>query len=202
MRIKMKNKRWIWIGIILSLLGIVTGASIVTFIVTYSVPSQVSHTLAYGSVNGTCSSTVFWFVENDATLNGNQMQLNTTDAGGNNICQNNTISALQVQNNGNVRINVTLELNQSALTGVITSAGINSSSYEGYCSGAATAAPSNTTCKNITHSAPAFLAVSVGPGGNQSVWIWANFINANLGNGTNNSATNARIISTNSTSTN
>lgn len=190
-------KRELLIFLLLS--SLVFGASIVTFIITYSVPTQISHTLAYGSVNGTCSSTVFWFIENDATLNGNQMQINASDAS-RNPCQNNTVPGLYVVNNGNARINATIELNESALTGVITSTGINSSSYEGYCSGLPGTAPSNTTCKNITNGFPVQAVFNLGPGGNQSIWIWANFINANLGNGTNNSATNARIASTNSSS--
>ncbi len=175
--------------------------AIVTFRITYSIPSAISHTLSYGSVTGTCSSTIFYFIENDTVTDGTQREINVTDASTNN-CQNSTVGGLKINNNGNANINVTMEINQSEPTGVMTIAGFNASSYQGAgCTRTPPQGPTNTTCVNITHSAPSTIAINLGIGGNQTVWVWADFVSADLGAGVGNAATTLRQAATNSTQT-
>ena len=75
---------------------------------TWVVPSNVSHTLAYGAA---CSSSEFYFVEDTCTFdsdvdgNGAKCLPQTTSAGGT-ACQSVTVAGITVTNNGNVAVNI------------------------------------------------------------------------------------------------
>ena len=200
----MTNKRFFIVSSLLLLLVGVASAGIVNFDITFSIPSFLSHTLSYGSVTGTCSSTDFYFVENDTAIDGVQYQINASDSAIR-ICQNDATSALRVNNNGNVRINVTMELNQTTPTGTFLVASNDSQGYRNPttssgCTLSATAAPVNGNCHNITNSA-AIIVANLAAQGNQSIWIHTNYFNANLGTGVGVAATIPRRASTNSTQT-
>lgn len=82
---------------------------------TWVVPSNKSHSIAYG---GACSATSFFFVESDANFdsdvdgNGAMIAPNSFNQGGaSTLCQTNGIAGITVTNNGNVAINIDANVN-------------------------------------------------------------------------------------------
>ena len=107
----MGKKFFLWLGIFLLFLPVlyVLAPSTNNTTMTWIVPSNKSHTLAYG---GSCSATAFFFHENegldDPDSDGN-WQRNVpksgravTDAN----CQSSTVAGITVTNNGNLTIDV------------------------------------------------------------------------------------------------
>lgn len=104
----MKNGQF---GILFFLLVVfsvsVFAATTNTTTMTWVVPANKSHTIAYG---GSCSASNFFFVESngeDSDTDGNSAKiLPYTAAAAGTACQSNTVAGMTITNNGNVTINI------------------------------------------------------------------------------------------------
>lgn len=162
-----------------------------TFTVTFSIPSSISHSLSYGTVDGTCTNSVFYFRESDGTIDGSQTHINASDASGQ-ACQNGTVSALTVTNGGNANINVS-ELYNATVTGVDVYVSQSGANMESVCADDPVA-----DCVTLSTS-PATVATDVAASSSVDLWHWANFSNADLGAGPGNSTSAERLFTTNAT---
>jgi len=139
-----------------------------TITVTFVIPTSVSHTVYYGD---SCSSSLFYFIDEDGTYDGNMDKINvSSDATENqNWCQNTTTSGMKLDNTGNNEVNFTAKW-ASDLEGIDLVAGINWSSYGGLCDGIPGYAAGS--CTNITDTYTT-IANNSGAGTNTSIWWWA-----------------------------
>lgn len=119
---------WI-IGLVLVLLAPVAMAAVTnTTTMSWVVPSNKSHTVAYG---GSCSSSAFYFIESnspavggDPDIDGNGSKvLPYNAASGGTACQSASVAGMTVTNNGNVTINIDANF-QTGLSGNDQNVGI------------------------------------------------------------------------------
>ncbi|MDO8537584.1 MAG: hypothetical protein Q7S21_01745 [archaeon] len=91
-------------------------ANTITSTMSWVVPSNKSHSIAYG---GSCSASSFFFVESDANFdgadtdgNGSMVAPNSFNQGGvSTQCQTGGIAGMTITNNGNVAINIDANVN-------------------------------------------------------------------------------------------
>ncbi|MFH1894959.1 MAG: hypothetical protein ABIJ74_00030 [archaeon] len=160
----MNLRKIAFVGIITMFFALIVYAAVENnTTMTWVVPSNVSHTLTYA---GACSTSDFYFVENQCTLdsdvdgNGSQCLPQTTSAGGT-ACQDASTAAITITNNGNVAINVdgnfTADFAGNDVNIVLkvwrgTGAGCGTSGLGGWeatCSVTAAGNPvTTTTCRN------------------------------------------------------
>jgi len=106
----------IYLLMALMILGSFVMAAVSTTTVSWVVPSNISHSVAYGS---TCSSSLFYFVETDGTINGDENKIvPKTSVVGDANCQSDSIAGMTVTNNGSVTIDMNYMITDSLLSGV------------------------------------------------------------------------------------
>lgn len=163
-------------SIALLLLAIFVIADTESTTVTWVIPSQVDHSIAYGEA---CSSANFYFVENDAVIDGTQAKLNlTSDSAGVNLCQTNDTAGMVISNVGSVNINITANMSTVLPAGVGLKAANASDGYEVICSGVS----NSTACVDIIFGAAVIIANDIPAQiGTKEVYLWGNMTNFNAG---------------------
>ncbi len=158
----------LWVGLVY--------ADIETTTVTFVIPSSTEHSVAYG---GSCSSSNFYFVENDTTKDGSQTMINATaDTGATSSCQDGSTSAITVSNAGSSIINVSANFTVALPSGITVKAANATAGYESSCSGTVTA----TTCADIPNGASVILAKNMAAQtGTADIWIWVDMSSFNSG---------------------
>ena len=163
----MKIRSLVVLGVIL-MIALTTSvlANTVSTTVTFVIPSSVVHSVSYGA---SCSSSNFYFVENDATINGVQTAINvSSDSAGTSPCQDGTNPSMILNNIGSVSIDVAANFTTALPTGVT----VKTASTAGGYSGATT----------VPHGAAVSIATSIAAQtGTQDKWWWADFDNYNSG---------------------
>lgn len=184
------------IAVIFALFAVPVLADTQTFTVTFSIPSSISHSLSYGSVvgEGTCSNSIFYFREGDGTIDGSQGMINVSDASGN-ACQNTTVSALSITNNGNTAVNVT-EMMNATVTGVVVRVSQQATQISNTSSCIGIGA--NQGCANIT-AVPITVVYGLASSGTANLWHWADFSSADVGAGAGSAGSTTRLVTTNAT---
>lgn len=144
--------------------------------VTFVIPSQIDHSVAYG---GACSSANFYYVETDATKDGNMEAINvTSDDAGTLACQTAAIAAITLNNLGSVNVNIVANMTAAYPDGVVLKAASAAAGYETVCSGTVAAG----TCAYIINGVGVTLVAGLtAQTGTEEIWIWGNFSNFNAG---------------------
>jgi hypothetical protein len=183
-------------------LSLVQAAQYADTTVTFIIPSSIAISLAYGNYNAnTCSGADFFFVEDDATIDGSQTDINVSDqaAGGpSNYCQSASIDAITISNDGNAAINITAVFTTALPTGVVVYVGDTNAATAADC--ADTELLSNS-CINIA-TTPVILFSNVASAGSEETWWRAKFTSADLGAGAGQAAQTTRTLRINSTNYN
>jgi hypothetical protein len=154
-------------------------ANFLTTTMTWYVPSNKSHSIAYG---GTCSSTAFFFnesnavIDNDVDGNANQILPYTLRTGGS-ACQSSSVAGVVITNNGNTSENIDANFAAALDTNVWlkvwqgTGSGCGTNGFGGWsrtCSVVSTTSPvTSAACKdfNSTNSTVTSRLVSSLPAG-------------------------------------
>ena len=145
--------------------------------VSFIIPSSISHAIGYAA---SCSSSDFAFVENDGTYDGTQTQINITQIDGT-VCQTDSVSGLNITNNGNTEINVTFKFTSALPANVTVKSSLAYGGYESSCTLGATDTPTTGACHNIT-TTEALVANNIAElGGTDDIWMWADMANYNSG---------------------
>lgn len=166
------------IGVLVYLIGIsAVLADTEETTVTFVIPTSIDHSVAYGA---SCSSSLFYFVETDATKDGTQGGLNvTSDAAGANKCQNTTLSAMTISNVGSVNANITANFTAALPSGITVKVGQNYTAYESSCTGP----PVNESqCGNVSIGAPIVVIEDLtAQTGTDDLWWWCDMSDFNSG---------------------
>ncbi len=97
----------IWFALFVVLIAPLVNADTDTTVMTWVVPSNFSHSIAYG---GSCNNTSFYFIESnseDSDIDGNGGRILPYNASaGGTACQSATVAGMTITNNGNVAINL------------------------------------------------------------------------------------------------
>jgi hypothetical protein len=145
--------------------------------VTFVIPSTIDHSLSYG---GTCSSANFYFVEEDASIDGTQAKINaSSDSAGSNMCQDAGTAGIVITNDGSTAVDVVMNMSTAYPAGTNLKVAQADAGYQAVCDGTA----DSDGCADIPAlSAGVTVAASVaGQGGTQELWLWANMSNFNSG---------------------
>ena len=163
-------------GIVLLLMVAFVLAESDSTTVTFVIPASVSHSLSYG---GSCSSSNFYFVEGDATIDGTQAGINaTSDSAGSNLCENATVAGIVISNIGSVNVNMTANFTAALPTGVVMKVSLNASGYQASCTGTV---PTTAVCANVSTTAVTIVNSLTAVSGTQNTWWWTDFSNFNSG---------------------
>lgn len=181
----MSSKKMIGLVVLLTVcLSAVVFADTQTTTLSWVIPSSVSHTLSYG---GGCSTSAMYFVEDDSSANGTDTMVlpkegsSVSDAN----CQSSSVSAITVNNGGNVIIDVNASITTSLESGVTlkgwlgsTGCGTNGvGGWEASCSNAGSddsTVATTSTCVSIGDSSLQVLA-DVAVSGSSQLCLAADF---------------------------
>jgi len=169
--------------------------------VTFVIPSSLAVSLSYGNANSnTCDSSNFYFVEDDATIDGNQSDINVSDSsvgGSANYCQNATIDAVTVSNDGNDVVDINVLFTSALPTGVVVYVG---DTYAATADGCVDTQDLSSSCINISTSAVRIFTSVAAATTKETFWK-AKFTSADVGNGAGNEGSAARTLRINVTAT-
>jgi len=159
-----------------------TLASTNTITITFIIPSQYSHSI---SVYKECTTADFACRENDATKDGTQDNINITTTAGV-VCQNASESAINITNDGNNILNITMNVTAALPAGVelkaynhSTAAGANG--YEDDCTLGENESFTATACKNISINNNAVIGLNLEKDQIQVIWLACDFEDFNSG---------------------
>jgi hypothetical protein len=168
------------IGIAFGLLLLTTTAfaDTNTWTVTFKIPAAVAHTNAFKSP---CSSSVFFFVEADATKDGTQTVINVSNSDASVYCQDGTDPAMNITNSGNAAINVSANVTAALPANLTLKASKIAGGYIELCTNAE---PPTTGCVSwnvTTYSTQRVLASNLAIGATQGIFWWTDMANYRSG---------------------
>ena len=162
--------------------------------ITFKVPVSVAHSIAYRTP---CSATVFYFIENDSTIDGTQTAINVCDAAGTTFCYDSSQdngAPMNLTNDGNVNVNVSADTNWT-VANVVLKVGQNRTGYRADANCLQEPPTTNCTIINSTRTQKIITNLPATGSDKQALWWWADFSSFGAGS----SITNTSNMTTNAT---